>query len=102
MTLSNRNKTASSFGRNAFSVSNLSLKCWIGLSVTGRLEGATGLRICLLSIVLDSVSEFDDGGSGVIRGRGLSIGGIGGVGVIDCSCPSTEPEIPGIFPLNQS
>ena len=23
-------------------------------------------------------------------------------GLVDCSCPSTEPEILGIFPLNQS
>ena len=30
------------------------------------------------------------------------LGELRALGVVDCSCPSTEPEILGIFPLNQS
>lgn len=57
----------------------LSLLYLVGLSVTGRLDGAIGLRICLVSVVLGG-SKFGGGGGGAIWGEGLGIGGTGGRG----------------------
>ena len=72
--------SANSFGRNAFSILDFLLLFGVGLSTVGRFDGATGLRICLPSVIFADGSRFNRGG-GDVKGDGeLGIEGIGGIG----------------------